>query len=123
MGAAAWDAMRATGARDIRPEHVNAAIEATHVPRRKYYRERYDEFRKANVLPLARAVALAFNETDRPMTDARLDALLAQHTGDPAETRSMLNAKGFVWQDDNDHWTPGIPSLMEYMINRTEPEN
>ena len=121
-GAAAWDAMRATGARVIRPEHVTAAIEATRAPRRKYYRERYDEFRKANALPLARAVALAFNETDRPMTDAKLDALLARHAGDPAETLSMLSAKGFVWQDDNDHWTPGIPSLMEYMINRTEPE-
>ena len=54
-GAAAWDAMRATGARVIRPEHVNAAIEATRAPRRKYYRKRYDEFRKANALPLARA--------------------------------------------------------------------
>ena len=34
----------------------------------------------------------------------------------------MLNAKGFVWQDDDDHWTPGFPSLMDYMIDRTEPE-
>ena len=104
---------KATAAREIRPEHVNAAIEATAVPRRQYYRERYDEFRKANALPLARAVALAFNETGRPMTDPRLNALLARHAGDPAEMLSMLNAKGFVWQDDNDHWTPGIPSLME----------
>ena len=121
-GAAAWDAVKATAAREIRPEHVNAAIEATAVPRRQYYRERYDEFRKANALPLARAVALAFNETGRPMTDPRLNALLARHAGDPAEMLSMLTAKGFVWQDDNDHWTPGIPSLMEYMIDRTEPE-
>ena len=36
---------------------------------------------------------------------------------------SMLNAKGFVRQDDDDHWTPGIPSLMDYMIDRTEPEH
>ena len=57
------------------------------------------------------------------MTDAKLNALLARHPGDPAEMLSMLNAKGFVWQDDNDHWTPGIPSLMEYMIDRTEPEH
>ena len=51
-GAATWDAVKAPGAHDIRPEHVTAAIEATSVPRRKYYRERYDEFRKANALPL-----------------------------------------------------------------------
>ena len=121
-GAAAWDAVKAAGARYIRPEHVTAAIEATNVPRRKYYRERYDEFRKANALPLARDVALAFTEADRPMTDAKLNALLARYPGDPAQMLSMLNAKGFVWQDDNDHWTPGIPSLMEYMIDRTEPD-
>ena len=121
-GAAAWDAVQATGAGGLRPEHVAAAIDATSVPRRKYHRERYEEFRKANALALARDVALAFAEADHPMTDARLNRLLARHAGDPAETLSMLNAKGFVWQDDDDHWTPGIPSLMEYMIDRTEPE-
>ena len=49
--------------------------------------------------------------------------LLSRHAGDPAEMRTLLNAKGFVWQDDDDHWTPGIPSLMDYMIERTEPES
>ena len=122
-GAAAWDAVKATGASEIRTEHVNAAIDATSVPRRKYYRERYEEFRKANALPLARDVALAFSKRERPMTDSRLDELLARHSGDPAEIRALLNAKGFVWQDDDDHWTPGIPSLMSYMIDRTEPEH
>ena len=121
-GAAAWDAVRAAGAGAIRPEHVTAAIDATSVPRRKYYRERYEEFRKANALSLARNVALAFSKADHPMTDAKLDELLARHAEDPAEMRAMLNAKGFVWQDDDDHWTPGIPSLMDYMIDRTEPE-
>jgi len=121
-GAAAWDAVKASGTRDIRPEHVTAAIEATSVPRRKYYRERYDEFRKANALPLARDVALAFSKADHPITDARLNALLARHPGDASEMLFLLNAKGFVWQDDDDHWTPGIPSLMEYIIDRTEPE-
>lgn len=121
-GAAAWDAVKATGAGAVRAEHVTAAIDATSVPRRKYCRERYEEFRNANALPLAREVALAFTEADRPMTDVRLDKLLARHAGDPAEMRALLNAKGFVWQDDDDHWIPGIPSLMEYMIDRTEPE-
>ena len=122
-GAAAWDAVRATGARDIRPEHVNAAIKATIVPRRQYYRERHEEFRKLNALPLARDVALAFSKSGRPMTDATLTELLARHPGNPSDMLSLLNAKGFVWQDNDDHWTPGIPSLMEYMIDRTEPEH
>ena len=121
-GAAAWDAVKATAAREFRPEHVAAAIEATSVPRRRYYRERYDEFRKAKALPLARDVALAFTGADCPMTDTRLNNLLSRHEGEPAEMLSLLNARGFVWQDDDDHWTPGIPSLMDYMIERTEPE-
>ena len=121
-GAAAWDAVKATGAGGIRPEHVTAAIDATSVPRRKYYRERYEEFHKANALPLARDVALTFSKADRPMTDAKLNALLARHNGGAVEMRTLLNAKGFVWQDDDDHWTPGIPSPMGYMIDRTESE-
>ena len=121
-GAAAWDAVKAAGARELRLEQVNATIEATSVSRRRYYRERYDEFRRAKALPLARDVALAFSEADRPMTDSELNDLLARHAGDPAGMRSLLNAKGFVWQDDDDHWTAGIPSLMDYMIERTDPE-
>ena len=85
--------------------------------------QRYEEFRKANALPLARDVALAFSTADCPTTDAKLNALLARHSGNPAKMLSMLNAKGFVRQDDDDHWTPGIPSLMDYMIDRTEPEH
>ena len=121
-GAAAWDAVNATGAGGIRPEHVTAAIDATSIPRRKYCRERYEEFRKANALPLARDVALAFSQADRPVTDVKPNQLLARYAEDPAEMLSMLNARGFVWQDDDDHWIPGIPGLMEYIIDRTEPE-
>ena len=36
--------------------------------------------------------------------------------------RSLLNAKGYIWRDDDDHWTLGIPSLMDYMIEQTAPE-
>ena len=122
-GAAAWDAVKATGARDIRPEHVDTAVDATAIPRRQYYRERYEEFRRASALPLARDVALAFRESNHPMTDAKLDALLARHPGDPSELLSLLNAKGFVWQGDDELWIPGIPSLMDYLVDRTEPDD
>ena len=35
--------------------------------------------------------------------------------------RSMLNAKGFIWRDAEDRWAPGIPSLMDYMIEEPGP--
>ena len=53
------------------------------------------------------------------MTNDELDRLLARHAGDPMEMRSLLNAKGYIWRDDDDRWTPGIPSLMDYMIEQT----
>ena len=93
-GAAAWDAVNATGAGGIRPEHVTAAIDATSIPRRKYCRERYEEFRKANALPLARDVALAFSQADRPVTDAKLNQLLARYAGDPAENALDAERQG-----------------------------
>ena len=54
------------------------------MPRRKYYRERYDEFRKANALPLTRDVALAFNQAGHPMTDARLTSSWARDSAQGA---------------------------------------
>ena len=50
-------------------------------------------------------VALAFSRVGCPMTDTRTGRLLARHPGDPAKMLSILNAKGFVWQDDDDQQT------------------
>ena len=120
-GAAAWETTEKSGARRLLPDHVPEAIRATNASRRRYYGDRYDEFFKANALPLARDVALAFRSSRSTMTNATINSLLARHPGEPAEMRSMLNAKGFIWRDTEDRWTPGIPSLMDYMIEETEP--
>ena len=118
-GEAAWDAMRASGSERLESEHVPKAIQATHTSRRRYYGNRYDEFMKAGALRLARDVALAFRGADSAMTNDGINRLLARHPGDPAEMRALLNAKGYIWRDDDDHWSPGIPSLMDYMIEAT----
>ena len=36
---------------------------------------------------------------------------LARHAGDAVGMHTMLNAKGFVWQDDDDHWIPNRTSI------------
>lgn len=120
-GAAAWDTTEKSGARCLLRDHVPEAIRATNASRRRYYGDRYDEFFKANALPLARDIALAFRSSKNGMTNAAVNGLLARHAGDPAEMRSMLNAKGFIWRDTEDRWALGIPSLMDYMIEETEP--
>ena len=118
-GEAAWDIMKASGSRRLESEHVPQVIQATNTARRRYYGNRYDEFMRAGALGLARDVALAFRDADIPMTNDGINRLLARHPGDPAEMRALLNAKGYIWRDDDDHWTAGIPSLMDYMIEET----
>ena len=98
------------------------AIRATSAARRQYCAHRYDEFLRVGALPLAKDVALAFRRSAAPMTNADINRLLARHAGNPAELRSLLNAVGYVWRDDDDRWTPGIPSLMDYVIEETALE-
>ena len=119
-GEAAWNALQQTDARILSTEHVEVAIRDIEPRRRRYYRDRYREFRNDGALPLVRDVALAFHDAGGTMTDAQLDAVLAKHDGSPGTKLSLLYGRGFIWrQDGDDHWTPGIPSLMDYMIERT----
>ena len=122
-GAAAWDVVKESGSRCLLMDHVPDVIRATDAARRQYCVHRYDELLRAGALPLARDVALAFRRADAPMTNAGINRLLARHAGAPAEMRSLLNARGYIWRDNDDHWTPGIPSLMDYMIEQTAPES
>lgn len=120
-GETAWDVVM-SGSRRLLTDQVPDVIRATSAVRRQYYAHRYDEFLKVGALPLAKDVAFAFRRSAAPMTNAEFNRLLARHEGNPAELRSLLNARGYVWRDDDDRWTPGIPSLMDYVIEETAPE-
>ncbi len=54
------------------------------------------------------------------MTDSQINAVLAKHDGSIEAMLSLLNSRGFIWQEGDDHWTSGTPSLMDYMIEQTE---
>ena len=118
-GEAAWNALQQSDAEVLSVEQAEAAIRTIEPRRRQYYRDRHREFRKDGALPLVRDVALAFRDAGGAMTDAQLDAVLAGHDGAPGTKLSLLYSRGFIWQDGDDHWTPGIPSLMDYMIEHT----
>lgn len=120
-GAEAWDVVGRSGSRRLLTDHVPDVIRATSAARRQYYAQRYDEFLRVGALPLAKDVASAFQRSAAPMTNAEINRLLARHAGNPAELRSLLNAGGYVWRDDDDRWTPGIPSLMDYVLEETAP--
>ena len=122
-GEAAWQVVEASGGRAFLPEHVAPALAAAERDRDLYYSDRYMEFRDAGLVPLARDVAEAFAGSaavpaQRRLTDAQLDAVLVRH-GNIAEMEGFLVRTGFVWRDDREvDWTPGIPSLMDYMVER-----
>ena len=118
-GEAAWNTLQQSDARVLSTGHVEAAIRTIEPRRRQYYRDRYREFRKDGALSLVRDVALAFRDAGGAMTDAQLDAVLDRHDGAPGTKLSLLYGRGFIWQAGDDHWTPGIPSLMDYMTEQT----
>ena len=120
-GEAAWNIVEGSDEWTLTPEHVPIVIETTARSRRNYYADRYDELCDAQALPAAREVALAFRGRSKPMANVELNDLLARHERTPGRLRTLLNGKGFVWRDGDDRWAVGIPSLMSYVIEETEP--
>ena len=118
-GETAWNTLQQSNARVLSTEHVEATIRTIEPRRRQYYQDRYREFQKDGTLPLVRDVALALRDAGGEMTDSQLNAVLARHDGSIGTMLSLLNGRGFIWQDGDDHWTSGIPSLMDYMIAHT----
>ena len=125
-GRTAWDLLAARGKNHLRATHVEAVLRAAREQRQLYYGDRYDEFDASELLPLARHIALMSRSApDGQIKDMRLNAELARLSGDPPDRRKMktfLIAKGYIWRETGERiWTPGIPSLMDYMIEQTEP--
>lgn len=92
-----------------------------------YYRERYDELKKADRLPAARAVADAFEGQDL-LADADLEAALGRGLGEESprdevrRVEELLYDLGYIWRPGpRPRWEPGIPSLMEYLRQNTPP--
>jgi len=93
--------------------------------RDQYYLDRYEELEKRRLLPVARAVADAFDGRPR-LDDPALDAALRQglRAGPDAErvaaVRDTLRDLGYVWRPKAiPLWEPGIPSLMDYVREYT----
>ena len=106
---------------------VEAARDEFEAEKGIYYRERYDELKKADRLPAARAVADAF-ERRALLGDADLEAALWRGLGEEAprdemrEVEELLYDLGYIWRPGpRPRWEPGIPSLMEYIRQNTPP--
>ena len=100
---------------------VDTAQAAFDRRRNGYYLERYDELMDLELLPVARAVADAF-EARSLLDDAQLTAAVRRGLGEAcspervAQTRTALRHLGYVWRPDTEpKWEAGIPSLMDYV--------
>ena len=124
-GEAAWKVVEASGGRALSPEHVPLAKQAASRRRNSYYVDRYGEFENNDLELLARDVALEFRKRGGELNPTQLNHLLKNHDGEKAELREFLVSVGYIWRDQEDSttWTPGIPSLMEFMIDMTPGEN
>ena len=125
-GEAAWDAVAGSGKRHLGPDQAEEAIRQGEFERRIYYYDRHVEFVNARALTLARAVARGFRETGGCMTIPQMEVLLNRNYGDGldhADRERFLRARGYIWLTRNEIWEPGIPSLMDYVIENTPKQS
>lgn len=122
-GRAVWNRMAASSDSD---HHITSAIveeAASEFEENKdsYYRLRFNEFDDDDLLPAACEVALAFRGRER-LRHAELRAAIrrAAAGGDGPDEKTVARALrhlGLVWQTKvAPVWEPGIPSLMDYLL-------
>ncbi len=122
-GREAFDAVQTRGTNHLGMKECQAAIAAARDPRRRYYERRRKEFQTLGEQALAREVALAFQACGNVMTAPELEKVLDALGADQASEReTFMRHKGYICEGAvAGTWEPGIPSLMEYMIEMTKP--
>ena len=124
LGRAVWQQVFTTGGAPVAvtSTEVEAARADFERTRSNYYRQRYSELEAFRLLSVARSVAAAFRDREvlaTPELGSAVRAGLADPADDGAADRAErgLSDLGFVWGTDmNPGWEPGIPSLMDYVL-------
>ena len=120
-----WERTATEGRRLITTDDVEAAAPEFAQTRGDYYRQRYNEFARRRLAPVARAVAEAFAGVPAlshdEVEDAICRALNPVGDGDAVfEALTVMKHLGFLWQPGpTPAWEPGIPSLMDYLREHT----
>lgn len=123
LGRAVWrNALSPTGPGRVTAAELEAALPEFEETKRDYYRHRYVELRKRQLLGVARSVAAAFAGGETLTDDQLRQAVragLEEPSDDEAADRAelALSDLGFIWGTSPDPgWEPGIPSLMDYIL-------
>lgn len=110
------------GGRQVTAAVLDDAAHEFETVRDRFFGTRFDELDDADLLPAARELALAFRRTDRlpcgGLRDAVRRAAGADSRQDEEAAARALEHLGLVWQPDDGApvWEPGIPSLMDYIL-------
>ena len=120
-GAALWRQLQENGATTLTPAHIAAARPDFDRRRIAYYETRFRELETRGVGGAAAAVAEKFSRRAE-LSDSALRATVESALPDAADTHQLRTALdrladlGYVWRSPTARdWTPGIPSLMEYV--------
>ena len=112
----------------ITTRHMAAAEPAVRERQQYFYGRRYQELKRQNLSPLACAVArvmTARNACRDSMQEEQLEAALQEDMALSPEAiqqgLAALEAVGFYWKPDACTVEPGIPSLMQYTLERAHP--
>ena len=120
-GQFSWESAAPQGRQTITTQDVETAAPEFEETRGHYYRQRYEELEKRDLLPAARAVAEAFGGGSTLSSHGVREAVLGawDRAGKGAgarETMTALKHLGFIWRPGpTPEWEPGIPSLMDYI--------
>ena len=127
-GQLSWECAATEGRRLITADDVDAATAEFEETRGVYYRQRYEELEKRQLLGAARALAEAFGGGTTLSASAAKQAVRGA-LGRAGECAGLLEAMtamkhlGFIWRPGpTPAWEPGIPSLMDY-IREHVPES
>lgn len=123
-GQIVWDRTDASsdGGRRVTRAVVEGAAREFETERDRYYRSRCGELERDDSLPAAREVALAFRGRERLRHAELREAIRrAAAGGDGPDEKTVARALrhlGLVWQgvDGTPIWEPGIPGLMDYIV-------
>ena len=121
LGSAVWEQAIATGGSEVTVAVLEGALEAFEEAKRNYYRHRFEELEERGLLGVGRAVALAF-ESHLVLRgeEVRHAVEVGLRDADPDAVRRATGALrdlGFLWGTSGEPaWEPGIPSLMEYVL-------
>ena len=127
-GAALWRQLQVNGTSTLMPAHVAGARPEFDHRRVAYYETRFRELETRGLVAAAAAIAEKF-ASQAELPDPTLRATVADvmpEAFDAPRLQAALDALadlGYVWRSPTARdWTPGIPSLMDYLKDSVRAE-